>query len=42
MVKTKGIIKPFVDKQVRKGKISYGFSSFGYDARVFKYLQNIY
>ena len=24
MVKTKGIIKPFVDKQVRKGKISYG------------------
>ena len=44
MVKTKGIIKPFVDKQVRKGKISYGLSSFGYDARVsniFKIFTNV-
>ena len=28
------MISPFVDKQVRDGKISYGLSSFGYDARV--------
>ena len=44
MVKTKGIIKPFVDKQVRIGKISYGLSSFGYDARVsniFKIFTNV-
>ena len=44
MVKTKGIIKPFFDKQVRKGKISYGLSSFGYDARVsniFKIFTNV-
>ena len=32
-VKTKGMIKPFVNKQVRKGKISFGLSSYGYDAR---------
>ena len=32
--KTKGVIKPFVAKQVRKGKISFGLSSYGYDARV--------
>ena len=31
--KSKGMIKPFVSKQVRKGKISFGLSSFGYDAR---------
>jgi dCTP deaminase len=30
----KDMISPFVDKQVRDGKISYGLSSFGYDARV--------
>ena len=29
----KGMIKPFVSKQVRKGKISFGLSSYGYDAR---------
>ena len=34
VVKQKGMIKPFVDKQVRKGKISFGLSSYGYDARV--------
>ena len=27
--KLKGMIKPFVGKQVRKGKISFGLSSFG-------------
>ena len=30
-VKAKGMINPFVNKQVRKGKISYGLSSYGYD-----------
>ena len=30
----KGMIKPFVNKQIRKGKISFGLSSYGYDARV--------
>ena len=30
----KGMIKPFVKKQVRNGKISFGLSSYGYDARV--------
>ena len=28
------MISPFEGKQVREGKISYGLSSFGYDARV--------
>ena len=28
------MISPFVSKQVRKGKISFGLSSYGYDARV--------
>ena len=40
----KGMIKPFVDKQVRKGKISFGLSSYGYDARVsneFKIFTNV-
>jgi dCTP deaminase len=32
--KTKGMIRPFVRKQVRRGKISFGLSSYGYDARV--------
>ncbi len=42
--KTKGMIKPFVSKQIRKGKISFGLSSFGYDARVsneFKVFTNV-
>ena len=34
MAKTKGMIKPFVSKQIRRGKISFGLSSYGYDARV--------
>ena len=29
-----GMIAPFEEKQIREGKISYGLSSFGYDARV--------
>ena len=29
-----GMILPFEEKQIREGKISYGLSSFGYDARV--------
>ena len=40
----KGMISPFEENQVRKGKISYGLSSFGYDARVsdeFKIFTNI-
>ena len=40
----RGMIKPFVDKQVRKGKISFGLSSYGYDARVsneFKIFTNV-
>ena len=39
-----GMITPFEDKQVRNGKISYGLSSFGYDARVseeFKIFTNV-
>ena len=34
MVAEKKMISPFVDKQVSKNNISYGLSSFGYDARV--------
>jgi len=30
----KGMIKPFHERQVTKGKISYGVSSYGYDMRV--------
>ena len=42
--KQMGMISPFVDKQIRKGKISYGLSSYGYDARVsseFKIFTNV-
>jgi len=34
MVDKNGMIKPFIDKQISKKNISYGLSSFGYDARV--------
>ncbi len=40
----KGMIKPFSEKQVRKGVISYGVSSYGYDMRItdeFKIFTNI-
>ena len=38
------MIKPFEDRQVRKGGISYGLSSYGYDIRIadeFKIFTNI-
>ena len=37
-----GMIEPFVDGQKKDGTISFGLSSYGYDARVsevLKYLQ---
>jgi len=34
MCKEHGMIEPFEEKQVRKGQISYGVSSYGYDIRV--------
>ena len=39
-----GMIEPFEDAQVRRGTISYGLSSFGYDMRVadeFKIFTNV-
>ena len=39
-----GMISPFEEKQMSEGKISYGLSSFGYDARVsneFKIFTNV-
>src|SRR3546814_2620411 len=39
-----GMIEPFVDGQKRQGTISYGLSSYGYDARVsddFKIFTNV-
>ena len=44
MARTHNMISPFEDKQVRGNKISYGLSSFGYDARVsneFKIFTNV-
>ena len=44
MVKETDMIKPFISKQNRKGKISFGLSSYGYDARVsseFKIFTNV-
>ena len=44
MAMEKEMIKPFVEKQKREGCISYGLSSFGYDARVsneFKVFTNV-
>jgi dCTP deaminase len=40
-----GMIDPFVDDQVRRGVISYGVSSYGYDVRVgdeFKVFTNVF
>ena len=34
MAREHGMIEPFEDRQVRKGVISYGVSSYGYDMRV--------
>ena len=44
MAKTKGMIEPFIEAQKREGVISYGVSSYGYDARVsreFKIFTNV-
>jgi len=44
MAEDKGMIEPFVDAQKRQGVISYGLSSYGYDARVgrdFKIFTNV-
>ena len=44
MALAKGMIKPFEDRQVRTGTISYGLSSYGYDIRIadeFKIFTNI-
>ncbi|MCC7428077.1 MAG: dCTP deaminase [Alphaproteobacteria bacterium] len=44
MAKEKGMIEPFTEGQVREGVISYGLSSYGYDARVgpdFKIFTNV-
>jgi dCTP deaminase len=44
MATDQGMIEPFVDAQKRAGVISYGLSSYGYDARVgpeFKIFTNV-
>src|SRR3546814_10088022 len=44
MAAPKGMIEPFVEAQRREGVISYGVSSYGYDARVareFKIFTNV-
>lgn len=44
MARTKGMIEPFTDHLERGGAISYGVSSYGYDARVadeFKIFTNV-
>jgi dCTP deaminase len=44
MVRANNMISPFENKQVRGNRISYGLSSFGYDARVsneFKIFTNV-
>ena len=44
MATEKGMIKPFEERQVRAGAISYGLSSYGYDLRIadeFKIFTNI-
>ncbi len=45
MALDKGMIEPYADNKVRKGTISYGVSSYGYDIRVadeFKIFTNVY
>jgi dCTP deaminase len=44
MALDKAMIVPFEERQVRKGVISYGLSSYGYDIRIsdeFKIFTNI-
>jgi dCTP deaminase len=45
MAREQGMIEPFEDKQIRKGVVSYGVSSYGYDVRVtdeFKIFTNVF
>jgi dCTP deaminase len=45
MALEQGMIEPFEDRQVRKGVVSFGLSSYGYDVRVadeFKVFTNVY
>jgi dCTP deaminase len=45
MAQEQNMIEPFVDSQVRDGRISYGVSSYGYDIRVadeFKIFTNVH
>jgi dCTP deaminase len=45
MALERGMIEPFVDRQVREGVVSYGLSSYGYDIRVadqFKIFHNVF
>lgn len=45
MSREQGMIEPFAENKVRKGVISYGVSSYGYDIRVadeFKIFTNVY
>ena len=39
MAEEKGMIDPFIDKLEKKNVLSYGLSSYGYDARVSKILK---
>ena len=44
LAQEEGMIEPFVEKQKRDGVISYGLSSYGYDARCsdeFKIFTNV-
>ena len=44
MATEQGMIEPFIETQKREGVISYGLSSYGYDARVadsFKVFTNV-
>lgn len=44
LAQERGMIDPFIEKQTREGVISYGLSSFGYDARAareFKIFTNV-
>lgn len=44
MAREYGMISPFEDRQIKKGNVSYGLSSFGYDIRVgnkFKIFTNV-
>jgi dCTP deaminase len=45
MALEQGMIEPFEDRQFRKGVVSFGLSSYGYDVRVadeFKVFTNVY